>query len=336
MGRRSSPSSSSSAMRRLQRFWLPLLLGVLLVGYWSQARYNPEREAKQGMEQLNLWRRQAGLEPLAHSPSLQQAAQKHAQYLSKDAEGHDERNHSNPYFTGADPQARAAAAGYAGPVVENLSVGNLARQGNANVNSLMTALYHRLTLLTPSHDEAGAAWVNGRHHAFVVVQGSSRLRQLCEHPPTNSNAPYIMKIPCKGVMTSVPTQRPLYVWPVVVKFPVGSQIEPDYDGSEVPNPMPGHKKTGNPVSVAIYGLVGDLRLVSFKLFAPDGEVKDTHILTHQNDPNHLLDKNEFALFALKPLAFDTEYRAEFRYQADGGEKKEVWTFRTRKKRHWFE
>ena len=145
-----------------------------------------------------------------------------------------------------------------------------------------------------------------------------------------------MKIPCKGVMTSIPTQRPLYVWPVVVKFPMGSQIEPEYDGSEVPNPMPGHKKTGNPVSVAIYGLVGDVRLVSFKLFAPDGEVKDTHILTHQNDPNHLLGKHEFALFTLKPLAFDTEYRAEFRYQADGGEKKEVWTFRTRKKRHWFE
>ena len=167
-------------MRRIQRFWLPLLAGILLLVYWSQARYNPEREAKQGLEQLNLWRRQAGLEPLAPSPSLQQAAQKHAQYLSKDAEGHDERNRSNPYFTGADPQARAAAAGYAGPVVENLSVGNFARQGNANVNSLMTALYHRLALLTPSHDEAGAAWVNGRHHAFVVVQGSSRLRQLCE------------------------------------------------------------------------------------------------------------------------------------------------------------
>ena len=168
-----------------------LLLGI---GYWSQFRYNPATEAQSGLEKLNRWREQAGLQSLQPSPELQKAAQSHAAYLGKDAHGHDEINQSNPHYTGADPQERATAAGYPAPVVENLTVGNFARSGNGSTDSLMTALYHRLGLLNPDHDEAGVAWVRGRNAAFVVVQGSSQDRGKCEQAGSRTAKRYVLSM----------------------------------------------------------------------------------------------------------------------------------------------
>ena len=169
----------SPLIRRLLYFWLPLAALLLGMGYFSQARYNPAKEAKAGLDRLNYWRTQAGLQPLAPNPQLQKAAQNHAQYLSRHPEGHDETHRSNPSYTGADPQARAVAAGYSAGVAENLTISNFARSGRTSTDSLMTALYHRLALLTPTHNEAGAAWVRGKYNAFVVEQGSSHERELC-------------------------------------------------------------------------------------------------------------------------------------------------------------
>ena len=68
-----------------------------------------KKEAQYGLQRLNFWRRQAGLPVLERQAALEQAAQKHAQYLTHNPDGHDERNRSNPHFTGADPQERANA-----------------------------------------------------------------------------------------------------------------------------------------------------------------------------------------------------------------------------------
>ena len=65
----------SPTMRRLLMFWLPLLVLVLVAGYVSQLRYNPAREAKNGLDRLNYWRKQAGVQPLAQQSSLHKAAQ---------------------------------------------------------------------------------------------------------------------------------------------------------------------------------------------------------------------------------------------------------------------
>lgn len=55
----------SPLIRRLLYFWLPLAALLLGMGYFSQARYNPAKEAKAGLDRLNYWRTQAGLQPLA-------------------------------------------------------------------------------------------------------------------------------------------------------------------------------------------------------------------------------------------------------------------------------
>ena len=58
----------SPLIRRLLYFWLPLAALLLGMGYFSQARYNPAQEAKAGLDRLNYWRTQAGLQPLAPKP----------------------------------------------------------------------------------------------------------------------------------------------------------------------------------------------------------------------------------------------------------------------------
>ncbi len=121
-----------------------------------------------------------------------------------------------------------------------------------------------------------------------------------------------------------------------VKYPIGNNIDPSYDGKEVPNPMPTRKAVGNPVSISLHGSDDPIEMRAFTLRSAKGEVSSTTVLTAATDPNRLLHPNEFALFAPKPLDFDTEYTAEFRYTQGGQEHAETWTFRTRKRRHWLE
>ena len=328
----------SPLIRRLLYFWLPLAALLLGMGYLSQIRYNPAKEAKAGLDRLNHWRKQAGLSPLAPNPQLQKAAQNHANYLSRDPEGHDETKRSNPYYTGAEPQARAAAAGYSAGVAENLTISNFARSGRASTDSLMTALYHRLALLTPTHDEAGAAWVRGKYTAFVIEQGSRRDRELCAQADqlAHNRGRYLLTMPCNGDKIAIPLDDLPHEHLEPVKFPIGSNIDPSYDGKENPNPMPTRNPVGNPVSIAFYGEQEPITLHRFTLRSNQGEIANPTILTAANDPNHQLQTNEFALFAPKPLDYDTEYTAQFEYSQNGEELSETWTFRTRKKRHWFE
>ena len=328
----------SPLIRRLLYFWLPLATLLLGMGYFSQARYNPAKEAKAGLDRLNYWRTQAGLQPLAPNPQLQKAAQNHAQYLRRHPEGHDETQRSHPSYTGADPQTRAAAAGYSAGVAENLTISNFARSGRVSTDSLMTALYHRLALLTPTHNEAGAAWVRSKYTAFVVEQGSSHERELCAQASqlAQNRSRYLLTLPCNGERTSIPLDElpPEHLAPV--KFPIGNNIDPSYDGKENPNPMPTRDTVGNPVSIAFYGNQAPITLHRFTLRSSHGEIANPTILTAANDPNHQLQTNEFALFAPKPLDYNTEYTTQFVYSQNGKQHTETWTFRTRKKRHWFE
>lgn len=335
--RKHKQAIQSPLMRRLLMFWLPFFLLFVVMVYLSQLRYNAEKEAKSGLDRINMWRVQAGVQPLRHSPELQKSARQHALYLTKDAQGHDETNRSNPYFSGEHPQARATAAGYPAIISENLTISNWARSGRSSADGLMTALYHRLSLLNPEHDEAGAAWARGRNQAFVINQGSSYDRELCERSGSlKGQKRYVLTTYCddKKVEIALDNLPPVYREPVV--YPIGNGIEPAYDGKEQPNPMPNGKKTGNPVSIAFYASNAKVEMISFRLFAPDGEIHATTLLTAQNDPNRLLTSNQFALFANKPLAFDTDYRVEFVYYENGQKQVKTWTFHTRKKRSWLE
>lgn len=328
----------SPIVRRLILFWLPIVGVIVLFFYLSQYHYDAQKEAQYGLQRINFWRKQAGLSELTHQAALQQAAQKHAQYLAQNADGHAEHQRSNPHFTGATPQERATIAGYHASVVENLTISNIARSGRRSADGLMTALYHRLSLLNPELDEVGAAWVRGKNSAFVTVAGSSQNRQLCESTPSQQPKRYILTLLCHGQKTEIPLDHPIKTNQMIVQFPIGAGVEPTYDGTEQPNPMPKYGKTGNPISIAFYGydVKNPVQMVSFHVFQGNTPLQHTKILTAENDPNQLLDKTEFALFPLKPLEFDTAYRVEFVYRHNHQQKTVTWHFHTRKKRNIFE
>lgn len=331
-----SSSHTSPLQRRLMLFWLPLIAVCFGMAWFSQFRYSGDKEAKAALARLNDWRRQADVQPLVQYDVLQEAAHNHARYLSKDAHGHDESNRGNPYFTGETAQDRATHVGYSAAVAENLTISNWARSGRSGVDGLMTALYHRLALLNPNHNEAGAAWVRGKHQALVIEQGSSLSRELCERPRQQSQARYVLTTLCMGKQVKIELKQLPEEFVGAVKFPIGSYIEPTYDGKEQPNPMPQYKETGNPISIAFYGQNQPIEMTAFEVFSPQGQIMQTEILTAKNDPNSVLLPTEFALFPVKPLEFNTEYRVEFRYRQAGEDKQETWTFKTREKRGWLE
>ena len=73
-------------------------------------------------------------------------------------------------------------------------------------------------------------------------------------------------------------------------------------------------------------------MISFKLFQDNQPINDVKILTASNDINRLLAETEFALFPMKSLEFDKDYRVEFAYRQNNQDKIEKWQFHTRKKR----
>jgi putative periplasmic protein len=121
-----------------------------------------------GLAYLNFLRANAGLPTLAHSSVLEKSARNHARYLLQNPEdGHDERHRSNPFFTGNRPAERAQRVGYFyDGVHENISTGFYPYPEEVDthlpvqqqIDGLMTAIYHRFSLLEQGIDEAGAAF----------------------------------------------------------------------------------------------------------------------------------------------------------------------------------
>ena len=112
---------------------------------------------------LNFLRSSANLPALAHSATLERAARNHARYLLQNPDdGHDEHNTRNPFYTGPRPSDRTRKAGYAYKGVhENVSTGQHPPNEKINdhlpaqhqLDNLMTAIYHRLSLLDQNIDE---------------------------------------------------------------------------------------------------------------------------------------------------------------------------------------
>ena len=103
-------SNRSPLANPLLKLWLPAAIHFFGIAWFSPLRDDPKKEAKSGLDRLNRWRSQAGVQPLRPNAELEKAAQSHARYLAKDAHGHDETNRSNPHYTAATPPHRDHAA----------------------------------------------------------------------------------------------------------------------------------------------------------------------------------------------------------------------------------
>ncbi|MCP1660423.1 CAP domain-containing protein [Neisseria perflava] len=340
---------------RIILLWLAMLAIVFGVFKFQQERkMTPENlvqpQAAQdrsavagadGLAYINFLRTQAGLNQLAYSPELEKAAENHAQYLTEHHdEGHDERDTASPLFTGVKPADRAAHAGYLYKGVhENVSTSNRHRDVDQSedfytrqqIDGLMTAIYHRFSLLEQNINEAGVTLAdNGQYTAVVVNQGNSRFNRLCAvgRLKAEPGRPYYKDVCFNGAVVYEaeaynPSAR------AYVVYPVGNTALPDFH-SERPDPVPDYDVTGNPVSIAFAKEADKVQMRSFKLYQGDTEISPVRVLTQANDPNHELNERQFALFPLQPLEYDTAYRAVFDYVQSGKTQQAEWTFRTKK------
>ncbi len=290
-----------------------------------------------GIDRLNRMRRAAGLPALVSSPRLEAAARAHAAYLRRHREnGHDE-SPSRPGFSGVSPSDRAAAAGFpAREVGENLSYGQ--PDIDVSLDALMTGIYHRFGFLDPAIDAVGIA-TEGREDMprYVYELGNHRLAKACASAPSAASGAYYTgvcnpdrRLPASTYLgardATLSTAPALIVWPPSE----ATDAQPAFY-NETPDPLPDREISGNPISVWFNPYwIEQVQVLAFDLYDAKGRrLAETRLLDSGNDPNGHLTDHQFALFPLRRLAWNAEYRAELRYRADGVTKTHRWRFRTR-------
>ncbi|MBT8349240.1 MAG: CAP domain-containing protein, partial [Sulfurovum sp.] len=278
-----------------------IFLGLLLVSLEAS-------DEKAGLEYLNSIREHAGLIKLNNNKNLQKAATSHAKYLIQNQHnGHYEKK-GKYAFTGATPSQRVIKAGYPSTyIMENLSINTV---GYAkSIDNLFSAIYHRFVFLNLDKDEIGFGVASTKKkrkikRAYVYNIGSSRVSKLCKRSFSMANGVYYMKNICKQSSKMVP--KLLFEDKIdVIRRKNRDIVLYPYDGqtdiwpafyNESPDPLPGYKVSGFPISVQFNPVYyKNVKLTSFSLYNENGkEIKETRVLQHKNDRNHLFTKLEFA------------------------------------------
>lgn len=324
--------------RLLQKFVSTFLFFILL------SISLEANSSKEGLTYLNKLRKNAGLITLKHNTSLAKAASSHAKYLIRNqTNGHYEKRGRYSY-TGTTPSKRIIKAGYSSRfVMENLSVNTTGQV--KSIDNLFAAIYHRFVFLSLDKDEIGIGTYATKKkrkikRAYVYNLASSGISKLCKQFFIMENGEYYIKSICKDSEKMIPkslfrekkelVQRKNKA---IVLYPYDKQrnVWPAFY-NESPDPLPGYKVSGFPVSVQFNPANTEtVKLKSFRLYDEEGkEVKKTKILQQKNDKNHLFSKYEFALMPLKRLEFNTTYTVVFEAVADGRKVKKKWSFSTTK------
>jgi hypothetical protein len=293
---------------------------------------------------LNSIRNHAGLINLKRNEALEKAATAHAQYLIKNQHnGHYEKK-DKPAFTGVTPSQRVIKAGYPTTfVMENISINT---EGyTKTIDNLFSAIYHRFVFLNLDKNEIGFGSALSQrkrkiNRAYVYDMGSSIISELCNETYSMVNGVYYIKNICSKNNMMVPKllfeekkdevrrkNRDIILYP----YEGQNNIWPAFY-NESPDPLPGYKVSGFPISVQFNpAYYTNVKLKSFLLYDVNGkEIKETKVLQQNNDKNYLFTKFEFALLPLKRLEFNTKYRVLFEAIADGKKVNKDWEFRTKK------
>ena len=288
---------------------------------------------------LNILRRSAGLVDFARNTVLEKAAGNHASYIQKNgyAVGHDETFGTNG-FTGKSPGDRVAYVGYRSQIVgEGISIGQSSVEA---IDNLMSAIYHRFTLLDISFDEVGMGFTTlGKdNNVFVHNVGNNEINQICQAASDISEINYytgacepdfhVSATVIDAANNNVIQQNPqMILWP-----PPGSNDIPPAFFEEQPDPLPDYSVSGYPVSVQFNkGKVSSALVSQILLFdiAENAYVDNTRMMSKETDPNENFTALDFALFPLQRLAWGHTYRVEAEYTVDGTYKQVQWSFTTR-------
>jgi uncharacterized protein YkwD len=267
---------------------------------------------------LNDARSNCGFGKLAQSTALDTSLRNHAQAILLTNNYSHAEVPGTQGFTGVDPAARAAAAGYNGYVGETTSPYDGADPSRVlpattAIKGLMGVPYHMLALIRGNLDlgigavDQIAVAQTGWYQGYLVVAPALRTGDRGQAPAAGTVRTY----PCEGT-TDVVASTP----------------------GESPNPLPGRNYLTTPwgPTIAVMGDLGTtLVLTSASLVnVSTGATVAMRIpVTKANDPNPVyLSSNEGYVLVDVPLAKGTRYQASISGTSNGAAFNRNFTFTT--------
>lgn len=304
-------------------------------------------ETSQGYCYMSKLRLEAGMSELQSNTQLQTAAANHAHYLViNNTSGHGELEGANG-FTGSSPSARAQAAGYLSSATEGLTFSQSTQQKDEyqseKIDQLMSAIYHRFSILDFDRDEVGmaietGAFSNQFNTAYVHNNGNTLINTLCGGESFNQPGSFYTGVCADSTFRIEVSQYDSAVNTIrsanssVVTWPAQwSDDVPPVFFEESPDPLPDYSVSGYPISIqfnpASVSTVSNVSMRLFEVVSGD-EMTDVRFMTQANDPNGNFSALQYALFPLQRLNWNTSYRVEASYVQDGQSKQTQWTFAT--------
>jgi len=217
------------------------------------------------------------------------AAQRHAEYLVRNAAGGHDEAAGQPGFTGASVRDRLAAQGH--PATTASEIATSVGPGTEGVRYLWILPYHRLGLMHPHAVVAGWGYAEseGRRATVGVLVYDF-----------GSPAPDQVRSPAAG-------QRVPGAW----------------DGQEFPDVLPAgaSRPVGHPVMLlAAMARTVDLR--GARITGPNGEVVPHHVVPQ------LYERDYVAIVPARPLASGARYRVRLELTIAGADVVDEWEFET--------
>ena len=300
----------------------------------------PSSIYQEALDYLNSIRVQMLLTPFSFESHLNVAAQAHSDYLDINNILSHYEDSDNSGFYEEWPLDRAVKAQYAARfVAENASAGQV--DTKAAIDSLFSAIYHRLAFMNPKWDQIGIG-VTGTKYVFDM--GNSGIDALCQQTQeerddaTEGKATYrticldtdkwIAVDEYDAAINLSPNQT-YFVYP-----PNNSvDIQPVFL-NETPDPLPYKSYSGNPVSISFNPSTvscDDIEEKSFTLH-DDTVSLDVDIYTlmdKDNDPNDKFSSCDFAIFPQERLEYAHHYTATFVFDDGSGDESISWSYTTR-------
>lgn len=249
---------------------------------------------------LNKIRSVFGFVPLEENESLTAAAMNHAYYVAAEEKVSHYQDERNSKFTGKDPLERALYTGYDigqsyVKVSEVVSMYN-GKQNYHDLDNFLVAIYHRFSILEPSFTDYGE------------VRLTDNYKNIAEMKLGSTKETHSLK----------------YIF-----YPLNNQINVPtyfYPSQEVPNPMPGYKKVGYPISFQITSGY-DLEVENFLITDSKGVEVKGKVLNNKTDKN--VSKSQFAFIPFNELKNNEIYEVKLigNVNKSGGFYKS-WKFKT--------
>lgn len=224
------------------------------------------------LDEINRWRREADLLPVAHHGALTSAAASHARYvLTHPSEGtavHDESPDKDG-FTGEKPWQRGMFFGY--PYYYHYENVHFLDDHRRAVRAWLDSVYHRLPLIDPGVREIGYGFVSNNQKTVNVLESATT------DPPG------------VGEDLAEPLARSAESGVLVISYPIPGQrdVPTRWEGLEEPDPyrsFPGARPAGYPITVQfLQPEVASSTVIEASLRDDQGRTVPVWLLTPQND-----------------------------------------------------